>query len=199
MTLRIKNVNILLIVVSMMFVFFLNSTEAKAEGYPWRDHAEPFEFFFNNHIDTHQQTRLTNKGDLFGYLYITIIGEKNGIPLAEHCDSNTPAGECDVGWIIKGKPGTALFVFHESDHPIWLVSSRNDIPQPGAYSHFHWEDGPDKAGGLVEETLYDGYFLELKAVNQFYFKHAGEDILVEPGIDTSTHVNIVGSFPVLTP
>lgn len=28
-----------------------------------------------------------------------------------------------------------------------------------------------------------------------YFRHFGEDILVMPGIDIATHVNIVGSFP----
>lgn len=41
----------------------------------------------------------------------------------------------------------------------------------------------------------DGYILELQAVDQFYFSHDGEEVLVMPGIDIFTHVTIVGSFP----
>lgn len=199
MTPTIKITAVYTFIISLMVVVFINTTDVKAEGYPWRNHAEPFDFLFDNHMDAHQQTRLDEKSDLFGFLYITIIGDKNGIPIAEHCDGNTPPEECEVGWIIRGKPGAAIFVFHEFDHPLWLVQSRNDIPQPGAYSLFHWTDGPQGAGDLVEETLYNGYFLELQAVDKFIFRHSGEDILVKPGIDISTHVNIVGSFPIPEP
>jgi hypothetical protein len=37
--------------------------------------------------------------------------------------------------------------------------------------------------------------IKFQAVDQLYFKHNEEDILVMPGIDIYTHVNIVGSFP----
>jgi len=171
-----------------------NVQEASAGGAPWRDHAAPYVFLFDNHIDTHQQTMVKPDGSLFGFLYIVYTGEKiDGIPVAEHCDANTPAKKCVAGWIIRGKPGQATFLYHVADdHPVWLVESRSDIPQPGAYSHFHWTD---EADGLVEDAIYDGYFLELQATERFYFRHAGEAILVRPGLDTATHVNIVGSFP----
>jgi len=128
----------------MLFtLLFVNTTDTEAGGYPWRDHAAPYDFLFGNNIDTHQQSKLNNNGELFGFLYITFItGEEiDGIPIAEHCDDSTPPDDCEVGWIIKGKfigePNQPTFVFHQDDHPIWLVQSRNDIPQPGSYSHFH--------------------------------------------------------------
>lgn len=178
---------------------FITITEVEAGGYPWKDHAVPYDFRFGNNIDTHQQTQLKANGELFGFLYITFIGEKDGIPVAEHCDDNTLADECEVGWIIRGKfiggDKKPTFVYHQDDHPIWLVESRNDIPQPGSFSHFHWIGDPQGAGGLVEGEKFDGYILELQAVDEFYFRHNNEDLLVMPGIDISTHVNIVGSFP----
>ena len=166
------------------------------DGYPWWNHAFPFKFLFGNHFDTHQQTRLLKSGDLFGFLYITFTGEftPDGLPVAKHCDHNTPPDECVAGWILRGKPGQATFVFHHMDHPLWLVDSRADIPQPGAYSHFHWLGSPEMAEGLMEGTK-DGYFIELLAIKTFAFSHGGEQIPVTPGIDIATHVNIVTSFP----
>ena len=99
---------------------------------------------------------------------------------------------------MYGKPGEATAVYHDDvnkDHPIWLVESRNDIPQPGSYSHFHWLGAPDKAKDLVIGNIYQGYFLKLLAVKTFYFRHGGEEILIRPGSDPASHVNIVGSFP----
>lgn len=181
---------------ALLIFGFASVQTAEAFEYPWKDHAEPYDFLFGNHIDSHQQTRERKNGDLFGFLYITFIGEeKNGIEIAEHCDINTPAEACKVGWFIYGKSGEATVVHHQEDHPIWLVKSRNDIPQPGPYSHFHWEEGPDKASGLVSGTSFYGYFLKLLAVKTFYFRHGGEDILIRPGIDIASHVNIVASFP----
>ncbi len=168
-----------------------------ASGYPWMYHAFPYDFLFGNNIDTHQQTNLNKNDELFGFLYVTYTGNYTdaGLPIAEHCGQNTPPNECIVGWMIRGIQGEATFVFHENDHPIWLVGSRADIPQPGAFSHFHWFGGPAGAGELVEETPYSGFFLELKAVRKFAFLHAGQIIPVSPGIDIATHVNLVGSFP----
>ena len=178
---------------------FITNMEAEAGGHPWKDHAKPYDFIFGNHIDSHQQTKLKKNGDLFGFLYITFIGEKDGVPVAEHCDNDTTADECEVGWIIRGKfiggDNRPTFVYHEEDHPTWLVVSRNDIPQPGSFSHFHWLGSPDGGGGFIQGDRRDGYFIELQAVDEFYFRHNNEDLLVMPGIDISTHVNIVGSFP----
>ena len=190
----------------LLTALFFTITEAEAGGYPWKDHAKPYDFKFGNHIDTHQQTKIKNNGELFGFLYITFIEdidgmpeEKDGIPVAEHCDNDTTADECEVGWIIRGKfiegDNRPTFVYHEEDHPTWLVVSRNDIPQPGSFSHFHWLGSPDGGGGFTQGDMRDGYFIELQAVDLFYFRHNNEDLLVMPGIDISTHVNIVGSFP----
>ena len=175
--------------------------EANAGGYPWKDHAAPYEFIFGNHIDDHQQTQIKSNGELKGFFYITFTGgEIDGIPVAEHCDNNTPAEACEVGWILRGRylggnAAPTVVAQVGSDHPIWLVQSRNDIPQPGAFSHFHWLGAPESGSDLSLETQYDGYILELQAVDQFYFSHNGEEVLVMPGIDIATHVNIVGSFP----
>lgn len=42
--------------------------EANAGGYPWKDHARPFDFEFGNNIDTHQQSRIKANGERFGFL-----------------------------------------------------------------------------------------------------------------------------------
>ena len=188
-----------LIFVSTPFITTLN---AQTAGYPWRNHSAPYNFIFNNHIDTHQQTQVKSNGELFGYLYVSRTGQiLNGIPVAEHRDCNDPSNACEVGWIIRGKPldgeaSSPIFVYHvNGDHPVWLVQSRNDIPQPGSFSHFHWLNGPNDAVGLNPEDPYPGYILELQAVSRFYFFHHSENILVIPGIDISTHVNIVASYP----
>ena len=47
----------------------------------------------------------------------------------------------------------------------------------------------------MEEESSDGCMFQLEAVDRFYFRHNDEIILVVPGIDISTHVNIVGSPP----
>ena len=155
------------------------------------------DFNFGNHIDTHQKSRLNKRGNLSGFLFITFTGETNedGIPIATHCNEDTPKEECVAGWRIRGKFGKARFVYHYNDHPIWLVNSRNDIPQPGGYSHFHWLGLPDMAKELEENEEYNGYFLELRAVRKFVFKHHGTETMVRPGVDLATHLNIITSFP----
>lgn len=186
---------------SVFVIFFsvsmvLTAAMAEGGGYPWKDHAQPYTFIFENHFDTHQQSQLKSNGELFGFFYITPTGDEiNGTPVFEHCNANTLPESCEVGWILKGKQGHATFVYLSSDHPVWLVESRNDIPQPGAFSHFHWLGEPMTASELNQGGNYDGYFLELQALDKFYLRHGGEDVLVMPGIDISTHVNIVGSFP----
>ncbi|MDW7774230.1 MAG: hypothetical protein SCH71_15200 [Desulfobulbaceae bacterium] len=199
-----KSENSLAVVLSVCFLFILSilvtASATRAGGYPWKDHAKPYDFLFGNNIDTHQQSQIKNNGDLFGFLYITFTGENiNGIPVAMHCNDQTPANECEVGWIIRGKflggSNQPTFVYMVDDHATWLVQSRNDIPQPGSYSHFHWLGDPAGGGGLVEGSTFDGYILELEAIDQFYFLHHNEYLLVMPGIDIATHVNIVGSFP----
>lgn len=178
----------------------------------WRDdHASAFSFLFGNPIDSHQQSQLLNNGEIHGFLYIVFTGEvtPEGYPVAHHCSEDTPPRKCVIGWFLRGKPGEATFLYHNADHPVWLVGSRNDIPQPGSYAHFHWitdqstdprpVTDPRCNAATPEElesgTTCPGYFLELRALKRFAFQHGGERILVDPGVDIATHLNIVASVP----
>ena len=55
-----------------------------------------------------------------------------------------------------------------------------------------------KADGLdeVANMMQEGYFIQLLALRKFYFKHGKETVLVRPGFDIATHVNLVSSFPI---
>ena len=191
---------------SLMVLSLLGIGPASAAGYPWKNHAAPYDFLFGNDIDTHQQTRLQQDGSLFGNFYIRFTGviTSDGYPVATHVDCNAMSG-CTVGWKLRGEPGAATFLYHvEHDHHTWLVN-RADIPQPGAYAHFHWLGGDMP---MPNQPPMDGYFLELQAVDTFCFIHHMADsasagktcrdnsgVVVTPGIDIATHVNIVASFP----
>jgi hypothetical protein len=189
------------IIYGAIIAFFMSQATALAEGLPWLDQQYPYDFIFGNHIDTHQQTMVLPDGTLKGVLYIEFTGEytPEGYPIAEHTDCFKELSECTVGWKWEGVPGKATFVYHESgDHPLWLVESRNDIPQPGGYSHFHWLDGTEKAMDLMVNMEYEGYFLELTAKDTFVFKHGKDEILITPGLDLSSHLNLVSIFPTST-
>lgn len=195
-----------IIVWSFVALSLFGIGSAGAAGYPWKNHAGPYGFLFGNDIDTHQQTRLTKHGELFGFFYIKFTGiiTNDGYPVATHVDCNATPG-CTVGWILRGEPGSATFLYHvETEHEVWLVN-RADIPQPGAYAHFHWL-GSDMP--MPNQPPMDGYFLELQAVDTFCFIHhmadnasAGKScrdnsgVVVTPGTDIATHVNIVASAP----
>lgn len=183
--------------VSTIILCILLFSHAQAEGPKWNDHQAPFSFIFNNHIDTHQQTTVLPGGELFGYLYVEFTGDltAEGIPIARHSDCSAAASPCSVGWQWRGIPGKAEFVYQEpGDHPLWLVN-RDKIVQPGAYGHFHWLGLPMEASELVTGTTYDGYFLELTAKDTFAFEHGDDLVVVRPGIDLATHLNIVTVFP----
>lgn len=177
---------------------------ADAQGLPWKGHRTPFDFLFLNNIDKHQQSMLMPDEEIRGYLYIEFTGEiVNGYPVAEHKDCTMAEVNCSVGWQFRGVPGEATLVYRElGNHPIWLVEPE-DIPQPGAFSHFHWRNErkgePQTAERLELENSYDGYFLELTAKDTFLFEHGepGDEkqVLIRPGIDTASHLNLVLSFP----
>jgi hypothetical protein len=174
-----------------------------ADLYPWNNHADPFSFLFGNDIDTHQQTQLLKKDGLSGYFYIGFTGvvTKDGYRVATHVDCN--AMPCTVGWTLDGKPATATFLYEvAADQPVFLVN-RLDIPEPGAYAHFHWLGAYPVPG-----ENKSGYLLQLTAVDTFCFIHdmAGNatskrscrdngGVAVNLGIDIATHLNIVTSFP----
>lgn len=116
-------------------------------------HKAPYNFLMGNHIDTHMENKLQNDGSLKGRLYIIFTGETDeasGLPVARHPrgagQHNEECGvdpvDCVVGWHVRALAADAVFISHSGvngdDHPIWLINSRNGIPQPGSYTHFHW-------------------------------------------------------------
>jgi hypothetical protein len=181
------------VVVTLIFltltIFSVRSTLAK--GYPWREHASPFDFLFGNHIDTHQQSKLVGKDQLKGFFYIKFTGNfQDGYPEATHADCTKVPDECTVGWTLHGVRIQAMLLENEpGQHPIWYVDS-DDVPNQPGYTHFHWLGGPEHAHDLTVGEVYDGYLLKLTAVDTFFFQHHG-GFLVTPGIDDITHANIV--------
>lgn len=177
--------------------------------YPWNNHAAPYSFLFGNDIDAHQQTQLLPDGSLSGFFYIVFTGvvTRDGYRVATHVDCNTTSA-CTVGWTLSGQPRNGIFLYQVgTDHPVFLVN-RQDIPEPGAFSHFHWLDyeGTLPPAGVSAP----GYLLQLTAVDTFCFIHdlttankavkkytcrANGGIAVNLGTDIATHLNIVTSFP----
>jgi hypothetical protein len=173
--------------------------------YPWRNHAAPFSFRFANEIDTHQQTRQTRDGGLFGFFYVAFTGvvTQDRYRVATHVDCGAAGADCTVGWTLAGRPVSATLLYHPThDHPVFLVD-RPDIPQPGAHAHFHWLGGMPAAGQTVA-----GFLLQLTAVDRFCFVHHDAEaataerncrdnggVSVDPGIDIATHLNVVTSRP----
>ena len=182
----------ILILVVFAILLLGTSTALAGTSYPWRDHAAPFDFLFENHIDTHLQGKLTGKGHYKGFFYIKYTGEEtaDGVPIATHGNCPEIQEECTVGWLMKGVPLEAKYVGHEmGQHPTWCVDPA-DLPKEPGYSHFHWLNESAHAGGLNVGESYDGYLLKLNAIDTFFFDHHG-GFLVTPGVDLATHTNIV--------
>jgi hypothetical protein len=237
-------------------------------GFTWRDHAFPFDFLFGNHIDTHQQSRLREDGSLQGLFYVVQLDEDGdgvpditdaGDPIMRHCTRAEHYPNCQAGWVLTAVPCipeingcSAMFLYHRHDHPVWLVGprvremdgevflggSRDQIPQPGYATHFHWLSDPGgidadgtvfpgatqqvedlfgvdievpaacnvaRASQLTSGSVCPGYFLALNVVAvsrvyrenagpQWAFHHGGENIVLRPGIDISSHTNVVTSY-----
>ena len=146
-------------------------------------------------------------------------GDGNDDDFYRDFDNDDESIECIVGWKMKGIIGEAKFLYHAgvngNDHPVWMVN-RVDIPQPGSYTHFHWigadsndprapsevpvECDVDMAGQLdnnAEDIVCPGWFLQIKAVEKFAFKHGNEVVPVRPGIDNATHLNLVTNYAVV--
>ena len=117
------------------------------------------------------------------------------------------------------------------DHPLWLVNRTEEptapargmvIPQPGYYSHFMWisRGSTDPRAIAVSEECdkYDageletkppvainqvckGWFLQIKAKQQFAFQHGGEIIPIRNGEDLRSHLNVLTNYkavPIIT-
>lgn len=197
----IRSTSLLLGVAAALFAW---ETGHAGQMYPWRSHAKPYTFKFDNHFDTHQQSAVQGDGTLRGYLYIAYTGtlSSDGFAIATHIDCNTAPDRCVVGWMMAGVPANATFSHHPMhDHPLFVMP-RAKIPQPGSYSHFHW------TGQGMPHYEAVGYALELTAKNRFCFVHHGADsarsaatceqnggVVVVPGIDLATHLNIIPGAP----
>ena len=90
----------LMLVLTILLSCMLNAGSAMAAGYPWKNHAAPYNFLFGNDIDTHQQTRLEKSGSLSGFFYIKFTGidTSDGYPVATSIAMPRPvapsAGSC---------------------------------------------------------------------------------------------------------
>ncbi|HET7540586.1 MAG TPA: hypothetical protein VFK05_11965 [Polyangiaceae bacterium] len=188
--------------------FALQTHEVRATDlYPWNNHASPLNFKFGNEIDAHQQSHAAPDGNLLGFLYIQFTNTvtSDGYRVATHGDCKT--GHCTVGWTFSSKALEAkLIAAPMDDHPLFFLD-REAIPEPGAYSHFHWLGQMPALGASAS-----GYVLQLVAVDRFCFLHhdAGAamnrkschgnlGVKVEPGIDVASHLNIVATDPSADP
>lgn len=125
------------------------------QGDSWQ--ANPFNFKFGNHVDTHVQLKLKNKmgnpKSVSGSFYViftesdgvTSLGTDpvSGLPIARHprgAGNNEVCGVdpivCVVGWYMDGLPGAAKFVSHSGvngdDHPLWLTNRAEEDAAPVA-------------------------------------------------------------------
>lgn len=163
---------------TMIAITLSGAVFADDDSREWQDHGKPYTFLFGNHIDTHQETRLKNNGDLQGFFYIYWTGDftDDGLPVAKHCTTQEHYEQgCFAGWTIKAKPCIkevngceAMFLYHYHDHPVWMIGPRVDdagglrgtrgmIPQPGSYTHLHWLTDPDITNSSLDEVedLFD--------------------------------------------
>ncbi len=192
--------NIVVLAVALFLTLGINSS-AKAEGVPWNDHQEPFNFLFGNPIETHQSTIPILEGRLPGFLYITFTGEytAKGEPIFRHSTTTDPENEVSVGWQVRVVPTVATVVYNQVGvQPIWLIKDRNDLPQPSGFRHFRWLDGPMNAMDLNVGDAYGGYILEIMAKDTFILRHDSELVRIANGLDLATHTNVVTSFPGFT-
>lgn len=181
---------IVVVSASLLMVIAAAAT-ASAKGYEWRDNAAPYDFLFDNHIDTHQQSLPADGAQLQGFLYITPSGTEtdDGTPIVMHGDCSADPEACSVGWILKGLAYDAEYCGHISgEHPAWAIDP-DAMPKQRGYTHFHWLNETEHHDGLDVGTTYDGYLLRLTATDTFVFDHHGE-FLVTPGIDFDTHANV---------
>ncbi len=184
------------LMLTTVFVLILSAGSVSGQELKFQDHSFPFDFLFGNHIDTHQESMVTNGEKLIGFFYIRFTGEQTaeGVAVATHANCAQVSEQCTVGWMLHGVPVRATLVDHQpGQHPTWFVDPA-DLPRQRGYSHFHWLGPPDHAHAIAVGETYDGWLLKLTAVKTFFFQHHG-GFLVTPGIDAETHANIVSDLP----
>lgn len=180
----------------------------------------------DTHQETKLKMKKGEPESLKGFLYILDTGRTthDDLPIYRHprdAECDIDPDQCEVGWKIKAVPGEAKFLYHNGvngdDHPVWMVN-RVDIPQKGSFTHFHWitksstdprrdmvDDFCDKNNAGQLETQKPiavdkyclGWFLEIKAKEDFAFEHGDEIIPVRKGDDNATHLNLVTNYRVV--
>ena len=196
-----------LILVLLMSISLSGVSAAKADGIgrTWKNHAAPYDFMFENLIDTHQQMKLRSDGTLHGWIYIQVVEEENpyapaGVPIARRADCTNPALDCRVGWEVIGIPVKGAMLVQRGPR-LWDFNE-GALPDDITFTHFHWTMGsndknPKKPCGLVlydevTAVTYSGYLFQRTAVTTFYWlggnpeKEKGR--LVTPGVDLHSNI-----------
>lgn len=180
----------LMLFMLMILLLIMASPVLAAGGYPWTNHTAPYSFLFGNEIDTHQQSLQTGADRISGFLYIHYTGETiDGIPVAEHMDCATMPDACIAGWSFRGIKIEARLLQPDM-LPTWCVEG-SDLSRWSGYSHFHWLGQPEMGMDLVAGQIYEGYLMKMIALETFYFRHHDTLTLVTPGLDVSSHANIL--------
>ena len=96
-----------------------------------------------------------------------------------------PGSPSHVHWLTEGA--------EHNDH--WMPSSLAELEALlGVDIQVPEECNVAMARNLTTGVICPVYFMEIRAVDTFYFHHGGENIPVRPGIDLSTHINFVTSY-----
>lgn len=149
-TVKNKSVHYLIIgLVTLAFVLPSPEIQAAKKQRPgnvehtdtWK--AAPYDFEFDNHMDTHVQLKLDVEGGepvgLWGSLYVInttnppTIDPVSELPIKRHprgASHNEVCGTdeiiCEVGWYVDAVPGAFKFLYHSgvngNDHAIWMVN-----------------------------------------------------------------------------
>ena len=175
----------------------ITAVRADGLGKSWKNHAAPYDFMFNNLIDTHQQMKLRSDGTLHGWIYIQVVNEispdaPDGVPIARRADCTNPALDCRVGWEVIGVPVSGAKLFQKGPR-LWDMSQVTMLSDT-EFLHFHWMGTPKKPCGLTIGAEYNGYLFKRTAVTTFFWlggnPNREDGRLVTPGVDL--HSNIYG-------
>lgn len=132
-------------------------------GHLWGDHNHPWDYFLENSFDAFYEYKLTGRGRLIGFRYVTFVS-----------GDTATIGTNFVGWLVHAIPGEAHW---DSLASTWVVR-HGDAPRLRIYRHF-------RPIGNIEEARHmesaPGFFMLHIARARFYY--GPESRWVRPGID----------------
>lgn len=96
-----------------------------------------------------------------------------------------PGSPGHVHWLTEGSDHDGTFMDSSLADLEALLDVDIEVPE---------ECNVAMAAKLTTGVICPVYFLQIRAVDTFYFHHGGENIPVSPGIDLSTHINYVTSY-----